>query len=135
MCNKHCNFYPLFTSDSQDECYTEALGEDYRGHTSMTESGLRCQKWTSQEPHSHITTPDIYNRSGLGDHNYCRNPNSRTGGIWCYTSDPGIEWEYCNVGLPKPKCNGKVVHFNADYVQKTAQNENVMASLTVPLNS
>ena len=38
-----------------------------------------------------------------GDHNFCRNPD---GGVrvWCYTTDPGMRWEFCDV----PICDGNL---------------------------
>ena len=33
--------------------------------------------------------------------NSCRNPDKEHR-VWCYTSDDGEEWEYCDV----PICNG-----------------------------
>ncbi len=30
-------------------------------------------------------------------HNYCRNPDNEPEGAWCYTADPNVRWEYCNV--------------------------------------
>ena len=33
---------------------------------------------------------------GLGDHNYCRNPYSESGGIWCYTTNKNDVWDYCD---------------------------------------
>jgi len=40
------------------------------------------------------TEPDT--RKGLGDHNYCRDPNHR-GHIWCWTvANSGPAWEYCD---------------------------------------
>lgn len=32
---------------------------------------------------------------GLGDFNYCRNPDGNSG-IWCYTTDPKKRWEACD---------------------------------------
>ena len=65
----------------------------YTGTASMTSSGRPCQMWSSTTPHNHSYT-------SVGHHNYCRNPNGASGGVWCYTTDPDKEWEYCAV----PKC-------------------------------
>ncbi|KAL5253738.1 hypothetical protein ACHWQZ_G013495 [Mnemiopsis leidyi] len=40
----------------------------------------------------------------VGNHNYCRNPTSASGGPWCYTTDPNTRWEYCDI----PKCSQDV---------------------------
>ena len=71
---------------------------NYRGTLSVTASGATCQHWTSQEPHAHDHTPANFAGSGLGDHNYCRNPDSSPDGAWCYTTDPGTEREACDLG-------------------------------------
>ena len=34
--------------------------------------------------------------------NYCRNPDSDSGGPWCYTVDPSVRWEYCDGQLCNP---------------------------------
>jgi len=70
------------------------IGRDYRGCQSRTMSGRSCQKWTSQAPHTHSIVEDA--GKGIGDHNYCRNPDANAGGIWCYTVDPDKRWEECN---------------------------------------
>merc|ERR1719210_1673320 len=71
-------------------CNEQMTGQNsstYMGCQSKTIGGRECQKWTVQSPHKHQL-------SSAGDHNYCRNPNGRDT-IWCYTTDPGTEWEYC----------------------------------------
>ena len=68
----------------------------YRGCANKTKSGRKCQKWTVQFPHRHSRTPDRFKNKGLGNHNYCRNPDGEPGGIWCYTNDRRKRWEYCN---------------------------------------
>ena len=75
----------------------------YRGTISVTKYGIECQKWTDQFPHSHTKTPDnpIFANKGLGDHNYCRNPDGEPEGAWCYTTDPNVRWEYCSYGKSK----------------------------------
>jgi len=67
----------------------------YRGCANITKSGKKCQKWTSQSPHRHTRTPGRYRGKGLGNHNYCRNPDGESGGIWCYTTDRRKRWEHC----------------------------------------
>ena len=61
-------------------CSYDGLELGYRGSTNMTLSGRTCQRWTSQEPHVHTRTPVNYPNNGIGDHNYCRNPDSEHGG-------------------------------------------------------
>ena len=86
------------------ECYTKAKAQDYRGDVQVTVSGKACQAWTSQSPHKHNRTPQNYKTSGLGSHNYCRNPDGEPG-AWCYTTDPNKRWEFCDVGEPQSSCN------------------------------
>ena len=61
-------------------------------------SGRVCQPWSFQYPHRHNKKPEKFPSSGL-DKNYCRNPGDTKdfGKPWCYTSDPFVEWEYCDV--------------------------------------
>merc|ERR1719223_730269 len=77
-------------------CSSGLLGADYRGSASTAGSGLECQAWTSQTPHAHTRTPSRYPNSGLGAHNFCRNPDGESGGPWCYTMDPSVRWAYCS---------------------------------------
>ncbi|XP_066263243.1 deleted in malignant brain tumors 1 protein-like [Branchiostoma lanceolatum] len=70
-------------------------GASYSGTVSVTETGQTCQHWDSQTPHAHDFTPANYPSSGL-QQNYCRNPDGEPGGVWCYTTDPGERWDYCD---------------------------------------
>ena len=74
-------------------------GSSYRGTVSSTVSGITCQKWIDQSPHDHMRTEYYYPTAGLGDHNRCRNPDNE-GGQWCYTTDPAVRWELCDI----PEC-------------------------------
>jgi len=73
--------------------------DGYRGCQTHTESGRLCQKWTGEhaswarmEGGESQRFPD----KGLGDHNFCRNPDHETNGIWCWATGGGSSWEYCN---------------------------------------
>ena len=67
----------------------------YRGCQNKTRTGKTCQKWTSQSPHRHSRTPGRYRGKGLGNHNYCRNPDGEST-IWCYTTNKSKRWEFCS---------------------------------------
>mmetsp|Transcript_8174 Transcript_8174/g.18379 ORF Transcript_8174/g.18379 Transcript_8174/m.18379 type:complete len:673 (-) Transcript_8174:81-2099(-) len=80
------------------ECGSASLRkQDYRGVLSTSRDGYTCQKWTSQTPNSHSYTPENYPDAGLGDHNYCRNPNPWRTYTWCYITDhpSGSTWQRC----------------------------------------
>ncbi|XP_029817474.1 plasminogen [Manacus vitellinus] len=77
-----------------EECY-RGKGQSYRGTTSITASGKKCQAWNSMFPHWHEKTPDKFPDADLRD-NYCRNPDGDNS-PWCFTTDPNTLWEYCNL--------------------------------------
>mgnify|MGYP006073379773 CR=1 FL=1 len=90
--------------DSIESCSSsKGLGNDYRGTVSKTIQGETCQNWTQQSPHKHTRTLENYPGSGLGDHNYCRNPDGESG-PWCYTTKKGDErgtrWQLCDTDPP-----------------------------------
>lgn len=60
----------------------------------MTRSGIACQPWANQTPHSHTEYNALVN-----DFNYCRNPNpdSIYYHPWCLTMDPKKKWDFCDV--------------------------------------
>ena len=47
----------------------------YMGKTNSTLSGRTCQRWTETTPHFHTKMPERYPDAGLGDHNFCRDPD------------------------------------------------------------
>ena len=78
------------------QCGTVAKSQvDYRGIMAVTLGGRTCQKWSEQSPNAHDRTPENYPGKGLGDHNFCRNPDGEPR-AWCYTTD-GPRWDYCDV--------------------------------------
>merc|ERR1719258_442814 len=73
----------------------------------MTSSGRTCQNWLKDKPHN-INIPTS-TTTGIGNHNYCRNPDGSEGKPWCYTMDPSPDHkkETCEV----PVCPGRVRDF------------------------
>ncbi|KAG9347515.1 hypothetical protein JZ751_005083 [Albula glossodonta] len=76
------------------DCYV-GNGQSYRGVTTETVSGKKCQSWSSMVPHSHKKTPQAFPYADLR-RNLCRNPDEDRA-PWCYTTDPSVRWEYCRV--------------------------------------
>nr|XP_026696718.1 uncharacterized protein LOC100184305 isoform X2 [Ciona intestinalis] len=66
------------------------LESKYTGTCSRTATGITCQRWDVNQPHSTSFTPSPSN------HNFCR-PLDDDATPWCYTTDASIRWEYCNV--------------------------------------
>ena len=74
---------------------TQAL---YHGTVNKTVSGRTCQRWDSQQPHRHINgdAKNFPTESLAEAANYCRDPGTYKK-PWCYTTDPLIRWEECDV--------------------------------------
>ncbi|KFM72830.1 Tyrosine-protein kinase transmembrane receptor ROR1, partial [Stegodyphus mimosarum] len=80
--------------DREDTCF-DGNGEKYRGTISTTVSGLRCQPWSDQIFYKTADYPEL-----VGGHSYCRNPGGKESQPWCFTTDPNVRKEICNV----PQC-------------------------------
>lgn len=79
------------------ECHETMIGKNdilYRGCQRHTRSGRTCQRWNSQTPHAHSNSATQKPGEGLTS-NYCRNPDHDMT-IWCYTTDPGKRFEWCD---------------------------------------
>ena len=75
-------------------------GVDYEGEISVTKNGRTCQNWSTSDPHiPNWTVTEEFTK--VNNHNFCRNPEVDSGGVWCYTMDPNVRWEYCDV----PHCS------------------------------
>merc|ERR1719172_55005 len=88
-------------SDFDLSCYEEDdKGKSYKGLLTSTASGRTCQNWVKSHPHEIGIDPS--NENGLGNHNYCRNPDQSEDKPWCFTQDPneGHKKETCEI----PKC-------------------------------
>ncbi|XP_054714438.1 inactive tyrosine-protein kinase transmembrane receptor ROR1-like [Uloborus diversus] len=80
--------------DREDGCF-EGNGENYRGTKSETISGLKCQPWSDQIFYRTADYPEL-----VGGHSYCRNPGGKEVQPWCFTTDPNVRKEVCDV----PQC-------------------------------
>ena len=101
-------FEPIENLSICDETISGYRQNGYRGCQNTTKNGITCQKWTEQSPHKHNRTNENYPNKGVGDHNYCRNPDNEPHGIWCYTTDKKKRWEYCSpkeLKQPQPLVN------------------------------
>ncbi|XP_053319028.1 tissue-type plasminogen activator [Spea bombifrons] len=95
-------------TDTRADCY-EGSGEAYRGTHSQTQSGAVCVNWNSaglSEQRYNAQHRDAL-KLGLGNHNYCRNPDGDTK-PWCHVFKDGrYSWEYCNISschFASPAC-------------------------------
>ncbi|KAM9820242.1 prothrombin [Neosynchiropus ocellatus] len=72
-------------------------GASYRGNISITQSGRVCQHWGSNYPHPIIREYNISSPGTILAENFCRNPDHRQEGPWCFTRDPTVQKEACKV--------------------------------------
>ncbi|GLV43152.1 Neurospecific receptor kinase [Carabus blaptoides fortunei] len=79
-------------------------GRFYQGTVNTTKTGLECQKWDSQEPHSHDRPPMVFPEVQNAE-NYCRNAGGEESMPWCYTMDLNVRWQHCDI----PVCDNSSV--------------------------
>jgi len=108
-------------SDYGVGCYEKKdKGKAYNGLMTNAASGRTCQNWLVQHPHAISIEPMPDN--GIGNHNYCRNPDGSESKPWCYTLDtsPDHAKEVCNVQVcsgPTRDFKSEAMHFNIPPVQ------------------
>lgn len=96
----------------------KAKQQDYRGKSTANNFGATCDNWRNLYPGVDRITPEDYRYAGLGDHNYCRNPDGKQK-AWCYVagSENPTSFTYCEV----PFCtnaNPLQEQFGADIAQR-----------------
>ena len=88
-------------------CWDGVNSRGYHGNVSISRSGITCQAWSAQVPHSHINNkPELfpYDNSVAEARNYCRDPDFEYD-PWCYTISANLRWEFCDIRL----CSGTVL--------------------------
>ena len=78
----------------------------YNGTTSVSVNGRACLYWDPAVP---VDTRQINSllRPHLVGHNYCRNPEQRGSGPWCYVmTEQGVTIEYCDI----PQCTPSYIY-------------------------
>ncbi|KAI8521007.1 hypothetical protein Bbelb_007610 [Branchiostoma belcheri] len=79
-----------------EECFS-GRGESYRGRASRTLSGQSCLMWSEMVGTKYNTLRYPQGEFGLGQHNYCRNPDGDLR-PWCYVGDPKQPgYDYCDI--------------------------------------
>ena len=99
----HRTYFQLLLLLRCPDCTQTPRGEEYLGTVNTTVNGHTCQAWTSDFPHERTGNsrlaayyPDV---SIEAAENYCRNPSRDPLGIWCYTTNPDVNWEMCDLPL------------------------------------
>lgn len=90
------------TANGDTSCFVPKKASQYRGLQDRTKSGRKCQAWAAVKPHAgaEATNDAAGSAKGLGNHAYCRQPTQDFPVPWCYTVDPQVEKEECNI----PQC-------------------------------
>lgn len=92
-------------------------GVNYGGNINITQSGRTCQHWRHSFPHPIIREFNSSAPDSVLQENFCRNPNDRPEGPWCFTTDPTVQKETCRV----PTCG-------QDFVPSTVAPEPIRTS-------
>ena len=103
------------------DCKTTSAALDYAGELDTTSSGASCVRWDTT---STTFEPNQFPDASLEDAaNFCRNPDRKAEGVWCFTDHSTGEWEYCDLPFCTGKCPwaienlslGQTVWFISDY--------------------
>ncbi|GFY53851.1 tyrosine-protein kinase transmembrane receptor Ror2 [Trichonephila inaurata madagascariensis] len=104
----HAHLTDIIEEEVTEYCIRDR-GRFYQGTMNVTKSGIPCQKWDSQDPHHHNRPPMVFPEV-LNSENYCRNAGGEEPMPWCYTIDPRIRWQHCDI----PRCENNSNIFAAD---------------------
>ncbi|XP_017755449.1 PREDICTED: uncharacterized protein LOC108547430 [Eufriesea mexicana] len=107
LIDDECDIPLLHNASRTDlmKCKLTQLGMEYRGAIAKTAGDIRCQYWYTDEPihevSKDITDNDFPEKSMKIAKNYCRNPTRDSRGPWCYTLEPSLIDDECDI----PLCN------------------------------
>ncbi|XP_011299094.1 tyrosine-protein kinase transmembrane receptor Ror2 [Fopius arisanus] len=73
-------------------------GRFYMGNMNRSKSGLDCQPWDTQQPHFHNKPPNVFPQIRYGK-NFCRNAGGDELMPWCFTMNPEVRWEHCDIQI------------------------------------
>ncbi|XP_055931823.1 tyrosine-protein kinase transmembrane receptor Ror2-like isoform X1 [Argiope bruennichi] len=104
----HAHLTDIIEEEVTEHCIRDR-GRFYQGSVNVTKSGIPCQRWDSQDPHHHNRPPMVFPEV-LNSENYCRNAGGEEPMPWCYTIDPRIRWQHCDI----PRCENNSHIFAAD---------------------
>ena len=71
-------------------------GRFYQGQANTTKDGLGCQTWYTASPHNITSPPPVFPEMRNSE-NFCRNGGGIESSPWCYTVDPLVKWQHCNI--------------------------------------
>ncbi|XP_022901245.2 tyrosine-protein kinase transmembrane receptor Ror2 [Onthophagus taurus] len=96
--NSSCSYANLMDIKQDEVTYdcVKGRGRFYQGTMNVSQSGLPCQNWESQTPHSHIHPP-MFLPELQGAENYCRNAGGAEPMPWCFTMNSTVRWQHCNI--------------------------------------
>ncbi|XP_051278875.1 phosphoinositide-3-kinase-interacting protein 1 [Dicentrarchus labrax] len=92
------------SNGNQKDCMSSS-GVEYRGEQQSSSSGLTCLNWTNTTRDYDVNIhPDSH--TGVGDHNYCRNPDSSER-PWCYIAGPDgtVQRQFCAIDTCKDQAS------------------------------
>ncbi|KAJ6224761.1 hypothetical protein RDWZM_003306 [Blomia tropicalis] len=93
----HAELTTFRKSDATYDCI-KGRGRFYQGTINVTKHGIACQRWDQQSPHAHNRPPFVFPEIWNSE-NYCRNAGGEEPMPWCYTQDPFIRWQHCDIAV------------------------------------
>ena len=91
------------------DCLVTDIGQEYAGDLSVTSTGATCVKWSDVlSSSSSLNDGNLFPDASVSDaENFCRNPDKKGSGPWCYTGLSG-DLETCGIIM----CESKLFSLN-----------------------